>query len=164
MLLKGLRQEYPGYVHFKIFFRGDHRHIAKFVGLAVGGSFVGFSDIVDRVNGRTAFLKIDIEGYEYRILNDLIDFAEHISGCVIEFHDCDLHLDKIVDFVERFGLNLVHVHPNNHARVNEHGVPLSLELTFTRFGKCDDAPVSLPHPLDRPCKRTAKDIQLTLAD
>lgn len=155
--------DYRRYVDFKNFFRGDHEHIQKFVGLDIGGGFVGFSDIVARVNGRTAFLKIDIEGYEYRILDDLIDFEPHISGCVIEFHDCDLHLDKIIGFVARFGLNLVHVHPNNHGLVNEHGIPLALELTFSHFGKCAEAPVRLPHPLDRPCKRSAEDIQLSLA-
>lgn len=156
-------QDYRRYVDFKNFFSGDHQHIEKFVGLDIGGNFVGFSDVVSRINGRSAFLKIDIEGYEYRILTDLINFKSSVTGCVIEFHNCDLHLDRIIDFVEQFGLNLVHVHPNNHAYVNEHGVPLSLELTFSRFGKCVDEPVHLPHPLDSPCKRRAEDIQLSVA-
>lgn len=156
-------KHYRRYVDFKRFFRGDHKHIEKFVGLGIGGNFVGFSDIVSKVDGRTAFIKIDIEGYEYRILNDLVNFTPHISGCVIEFHDCDLHLDRIVDFVKRFGLNLVHVHPNNCALVNEHGIPLVMEMTFSRFGACIDAPVTLPHPLDRACTRKAQDIQLMLA-
>ena len=156
-------QDYRRYVDFKNFFRGDRQHIEKFVGLDIGGMFVGFSDVAARVNGRTAYLKIDIEGYEYRILEDLLAFEPQISGCVIEFHDCDLHLDKIQDFVERSSLKLVHVHANNHGWVNEAGIPLVLELTFSKFGECVDAPVRLPHPLDRINKRAAEDIELTIA-
>jgi len=38
---------------------------------------------------------MDIEGGEYRILDNLIKHQDKICGIVIEFHDIDLHLEKI---------------------------------------------------------------------
>ena len=64
------------------------------------------------------FFKIDIEGSEYRILSQLIKHSSHISGLVIEFHDCDLNLDKIINFVENFELQIVHIHVNNWNYIN----------------------------------------------
>ena len=59
------------------------------------------------------FLKIDIEGSEYRILDDLIRYQDKITGLVIEFHNIDLHIEKILNFLKNFKLNLVHIHGQN---------------------------------------------------
>ena len=42
---------------------------------------------IERINKKPIFLKIDIEGWEYRLLKDLITYSEVIEGLVIEFHD-----------------------------------------------------------------------------
>ena len=39
-------------------------------------------------------LKIDIEGSEYRILEDIISIKDSLNALIIEFHDIDLHKDK----------------------------------------------------------------------
>ena len=64
------------------------------------------------------FLKIDIEGSEYRILDQLIENQKKINGLVIEFHDCDLHFDRINRFIQSFELDLVHIHVNNYSYIN----------------------------------------------
>lgn len=96
------------------------------------------------------FLKIDIEGNEYRIIDDLLLNQKKIIGLVIEFHDCDLHMEKIIKFISSFNLNLVHIHGNNFAERDFNGDIVVLELTFSK----NPVPVSdicvLPNKLDMP--------------
>jgi hypothetical protein len=150
-------------IDYHRFFTGNHKHVKKFVGLDIGGEHVGFGDIVSRAAGRMSFFKIDIEGSEYRILDDLVALRTKISGLVIEFHDCDLNLDRITDFVERIGLPIVHVHANNYAPVDDKGLPLVLEITFSRFAELQTGTPNFPHPLDMANNRKAPEIILTTA-
>ena len=78
------------------------------------------------------FLKIDIEGHEYRILDDLLLNQKKIIGLVIEFHDCDLHLEKIIKFLNSFNLTLVHIHGNNYSVKELNRNPEAIELTFSK--------------------------------
>ena len=98
---------------------------------------------------KNIFLKIDIEGYEFRLLNEILENQEKIIGLAIEFHNCDLLSSKVYDFVERFKLNLIHIHPNNSAPVDKDGLPWVLELSFEKNPKVLDGINSLPHPLDQ---------------
>ena len=110
------------------------------------------------------FLKIDIEGSEYRILDDLINNENRITGLVIEFHDCDLHIDRIQSFVERFKLPLVHIHANNFAPTTEDtGLPLVLEITFSKNAKLG-ADCILPHKFDTPNNGDDPEIALKFSD
>ena len=77
------------------------------------------------------FLKIDIEGHEYRILDQIKKYSPSINGLVIEFHDCDLHNEKIKHFINNFELQLVHIHVNNYCLINPNNFPRVLELTFS---------------------------------
>ena len=54
------------------------------------------------------FIKIDIETSEYRILDELIENQEKFTGIAIEFHDVDLHLDKILKFITSLNMTLAH--------------------------------------------------------
>ena len=47
-------------------------------------------------------LKIDIEGYEYEILEQIIENQNDISGLLIEFHDPIYNLPKVIKFVQDF--------------------------------------------------------------
>ena len=57
------------------------------------------TSIFERIKSNKIFLKIDIEGSEYRILDDLIRYQDLIKGLVIEFHNIDLHMEKILNFI-----------------------------------------------------------------
>ena len=46
------------------------------------------------------FFKIDIEGSEYRILDDLVKNSKMISGIAIEFHTCDINMERIIKFIK----------------------------------------------------------------
>ena len=96
------------------------------------------------------FLKIDIEGGEYRILDDLLLNQKKIIGLVIEFHDCDLHREKILKFLRSFNLTLVHIHGNNFAERDLNNDITVLELTFSKNPvQVSDVNI-LPNKLDMP--------------
>tara|TARA_B100000886_G_scaffold322255_1_gene265121 strand:- start:1036 stop:1773 length:738 start_codon:yes stop_codon:yes gene_type:complete len=96
------------------------------------------------------FLKIDIEGGEYRILEDLLLNQKKIIGLVIEFHDHDLHREKILKFLNSFNLTLVHIHGNNFAGRDLNNDITTLELTFSKNPvQIGDINI-LPNKLDMP--------------
>jgi hypothetical protein len=78
------------------------------------------------------FFKIDIEGSEYRILDELISYQEKICGLIIEFHDIDLHREKIDNFIKKFNLTLTHIHPNNYGEHDQYMDPVVIEMTFEK--------------------------------
>ena len=106
------------------------------------------------------FLKIDIEGSEYRILNDIIQNQEKITGIVIEFHDFDYHRNVIYNFCSKLDLDLVHIHPNNYAPIDTDGDPTVIELTFERNPIAIGANPVFPHKLDMKNYSLEKDIEL----
>ena len=69
------------------------------------------------------FFKIDIEGSEYIILNDLVKFSKSISGLIIEFHDVPANLNMISKFIKEIDLDLCHIHANNWGGVDSNMVP-----------------------------------------
>ena len=118
-------------------------------------------------NKKNIFLKIDIEGSEYRILDQIIKYSFCLNALVIEFHDCDLHLQRIETFIDKFELQLVHLHVNNWSTLNEDNLPGSIELTFS----CKDFNQKnynknkiFPIELDRPCNKLYKDLPIEFYD
>ena len=113
---------------------------------------ISYNDLNKILNQETnnIFLKIDIEGHEYRILDDLLINQKKIVGLVIEFHDCDIHLEKITKFLSLFNLTLVHIHGNNFAETDLNGNIVILELTFSKNPTQVSDICVLPNKLDMP--------------
>lgn len=144
------------------FFSGKRQHFAKFVGLRTQGEFVAIGAVFERAAAAgmaRPFLKIDIEGGEYDLLDTLITKADQTAGLAIEFHECDTHIKAITDFVAAYPLTLVHIHGNNYKPVSASGIPETMELTFSS-SPGDGAEVRLPHPLDMPCHRARPEVRL----
>ena len=55
-----------------------------------------------------------------------------MTGLVIEFHDVDLHQEKILEFINNFNLELTHIHPNNFGLKDDNGDPKVIEMTFEK--------------------------------
>jgi len=98
---------------------------------SVEHNFINLKEIFKTWGGGNFFLKMDIEGNEYRVLDDIIQNQNNMLGLVIEFHDCDLMQNKINEFVENLSLDLVHIHVNNFCSIAKNDFPTVLELTFS---------------------------------
>jgi len=132
------------------FFKNEIRHIKQFVGIDYSLLHTSLSSIIDNVGDKNIFLKVDVEGSEYRFLDTLLDKQSQITGLVIEFHDCDIHSDLIEKFIKKTSLKLVHIHANNYAPVRlDSNLPLVLELTFSKNAPLEKKAI-LPHNLDMP--------------
>ena len=128
------------YFKYKNFFnKKDVVHLKKFI--APKNDFIfgvenkdktDLNEIFSKNLYKNIFLKIDIEGSEYRILDQIILHQNKINGVVIEFHSCDLHFDRIEKFINNFDLDLVHMHINNYSNINQLSNPDVIELTFCK--------------------------------
>ncbi|MDB9807365.1 hypothetical protein OAC03_05820 [Amylibacter sp.] len=151
------------FISYRKFFKGKHKHVKKFVGLnSLSETHCTFVDVLNETDSQNIFLKIDIEGSEYRFLDDIIANEKRISGMVLELHDCDIHLERIQNFIKKLSLKLVHVHANNYAPIRaSDGLPLVLELSFSKNCEKFCMP-SLPHKLDMPNSKKSAEIQLII--
>lgn len=123
---------------------------------------INYGDVLKIQNDiNNLFFKIDIEGSEYRILNELITIKNKITGLVIEFHDVDLHLSKIESFINNIELKLIHIHPNNFGGLDKFGNPTLLELTFEKKPTIINEINTLPNKFDMKNNPDADDINIT---
>ena len=140
--------------NYQNFFKWDVRHIEKFVGENPDSRYISLQEILDSIKPSEKariFFKIDIEGSEYRILDELLAHSSEIEGLVIEFHDVDLHTKTIEEFIKKFSLTLVHVHSNNCALIAKNGSPTAIECTLTSKPVGSSRDIKSPHDLDMPC-------------
>jgi len=158
------------YFEFKKFFDGRrNRHHRAYLTYSTWGTDLRTALGSDA--GASTFLKIDIEGSEYRVLADIIARQEAISGFVIEFHDVDLHIERISQFIMDAApwFYVEHLHINNYGAMAPNGLPSAIEMSFGRVDQaiprdCDAVPQ--PYPLvglDVPNNPAAADIAFTFA-
>jgi hypothetical protein len=78
------------------------------------------------------FLKMDIEGAEYRVLPDLLSYVDRVNLLAIEFHDTAPFRSKFTEQIKELQHNfyIVHLHGNNDGGVAKDGLPETLEITF----------------------------------
>ena len=149
------------------FFKGDKFHLKKLVGIDLSPNYLSLNTILNKLKIEKfshVFLKIDIEGWEYRLLDDLILHAGIIEGLAIEFHDADLHLNRIENFITKFPLSLVHTHINNYSPLNTNGVPIAIECSFTCEITNNQLVSKLPNILDMPNNPLIEDYNLFFFD
>jgi len=120
--------------NFKIFTSLDRVGFhSKFVSEHDDDGFKSVEQILSEVkSGKKVFIKIDIEGYEFRILKSVSLHADKISGMAIEFHDILNNYEKfsssITELLKDF--YITHVHANNYSFFNNIGFPNTWEITF----------------------------------
>ena len=148
----------------KFFSKNNINHIEQYVGLNTNDvNYCTFDEVLNKTKSNNIFLKIDIEGSEYRFLDRIIKNQNKFTGLAIEFHDCDIHLNKIKDFINNFNLRLIHAHANNYApiRLNDK-LPLALKLTFSKYSNISKIK-PLPNTLDMPNNRNKDEIELIIS-
>lgn len=122
------------YLRYKKFFDGQEAvHHQQKIGYA-NKTDTDLSSIINTIGSDHLFLKIDIEGAEYRILKQIAHAKARILGFVIEFHDVDILSEHISRFIERIKehFTVVHIHANNCGGIDEKCDPLVVEMTWMR--------------------------------
>lgn len=151
---------------YRVFEYQKYRSIfhQKFIGYPLGFGYLSLKQLFEQyVKDTPVFLKCDIEGWEYRILDEVLAYSHALSGLAIEFHDADLHRERITSFIERLPLTVVHIHPNNCGPIDGNRDPISIEMTFAKDPiPIDDKPYLLPHKLDNPNTTKVPDIKIAL--
>ena len=135
------------YLEFRAFFNEHAVLFMEKIGTSKGCD-TNLNEALERLADRPIFLKVDIEGYEYQILDEIIACNDHLSGLVIEFHAVSENKEKIEKFLSELELELIHIHPNNN-RLDEEGDPKAIELTFSNNPKRINDRFIHPHELDQ---------------
>ena len=123
-------------------------------------SYGDLKEIIKDIKSDSIFLKIDIEGFEYRILEEILFYQKKFTGIIIEFHDIDYHKDLIKNFINKLNLNLVHIHPNNNSLVDYNNDPTCVEITFEKKPVESEGAPNLPNELDMKNDPKKKDVLL----
>jgi hypothetical protein len=160
ILLKSIKT----YLSYISFFQDEVKHIEKNVGLDLAGS-ITMDNVFKETDSNKIFLKIDIEGGEYRLLDSIIENQNRLTGMVMEFHDCDLHIALIENFLSKFSLSLVNIHANNCGPIDDKtGIPVSLELSFSSQAVASNEFCSYPNSIDQTNNPFEDEIILNFSD
>jgi hypothetical protein len=119
------------FFEYRKFFSHPNHHFKIKIGTKNNNREITISSILEKYkNYKKIILKIDIEGDEYRILNDIKKNEKLINCLLIEFHNVNKKFKTIENFIKRNNfLKLIHIHGNNYGQfVNN--MPESLEMTF----------------------------------
>lgn len=84
----------------------SNKHIASPIGYDCNSGVSLESAISISGIKKNFFLKVDIEGWEYRILDQIIENSHLMTGIAIEFHDTDIHFPLIENFVNNVSANM----------------------------------------------------------
>ena len=146
------------WIDYLLFFQSDKVHFRQRVWRDRQDDSITIDDAFDRlpVNCQV-FVKMDIEGSEYRVLDDLLKHSGNVVALAIEFHDVDIVAERFNSLVEQIKRDfyIVHIHGNNMGGVAPFNFPIAPEITFLnkRFFNSVPQPTGLKYPvegLDRP--------------
>jgi len=130
-----------------------------FIGGSTKENFISLDDWVMRSTGDENFdlmLQMDIEGYEYEVLNSISDkLLSRFRIIVVEFHKLDRPNKKNIRAFNRIlkTHSCLHIHPNNYygtVQLRDLSVPRIMEFTFLRKDRVVSSGYQniFPHPLD----------------
>lgn len=131
---------------------------------------VSFDRAMSAINASNVFVKMDIEGGEWELIQHLCSNHQQITGMVIEFHDVgrlrEWFTNSVLQLQQYFGL--VHVHGNNTCFQCDDGLPSVIELSFSHQRFLQDMSITrsslyLPE-LDRPNHPDIPDFDMEFVD
>ncbi|MDR2343045.1 MAG: hypothetical protein LBD86_00760 [Spirochaetaceae bacterium] len=167
--ISGIRQ---GLNRLYGYFQEKHgRHfIPKYLGDSDSGEYISFDKIFRELPGAgklSVFIKMDIEGDEYKALPHLTPYFDKINGMVIEFHGLNFP-GKFEEITELLLNNyyVAHIHANNAGgHIIDSTLPMVLEITFMHKNMLSGSvrPSTAKYPLeglDFPNIKTLDDVVL----
>ena len=93
---------------------------------------ISFTDSFEEFTNLKPMVKIDIEGSEWAIFEQLISKTEEIQCLMMELHVDDDWTESHIETLKKlFGkMLLVHIHANNYSSLDSNGIPKALEITL----------------------------------
>lgn len=107
-------------------------HHQKFIGTQASETTADICEVLDAIPAnKKVFLKIDIEGAEYDVLDAALTRSERLTGIAAEYHDVGTDA-RCFPQIERLqnDFYISHLHVNNAGGVDENSIPPLLEATF----------------------------------
>lgn len=92
---------------------------------------ISFNDLPDN----SIYIKMDIEGSEYQILEDVIKHKSKINGLVVEFHGIGTKWNSFNSLILKLSndFSIIHVHANNCCGYfNDTQIPNVVEISFMK--------------------------------
>jgi len=117
-----IRQEY------RDFFQGDRRHYLEYIGKD------NFASALERIGVDQVFIKMDIEGAEYGLIDIILEHRNRITGIAMEWHSCTNRNQRWAAEVKKLNqyYAITHMHGNNHVSQDSDGIFGCMELTHLR--------------------------------
>lgn len=146
------------WIDYLLFFRVDRIHFKQRIWRDHQDNSATVADAFGRLPAQCqVFVKMDIEGSEYRVLEDLLRHSGTIVAMAIEFHDVDIVSGLFNSLIEKAkrDFHIVHIHGNNMGGIAPFNFPIAPEITFLnkRFYNSAPSPSRSRYPipgLDRP--------------
>lgn len=129
-----LQDSYKKYSSYKNFFQGKNTHFEERVFNRIEQPYdADIGKIFSRVaEKKSCIVKMDIEGGEYRVIDQLLKHESLITLLIIEFHDIEPLRETFNKNINSICQNfaIAHIHGNNSAGLAYDGLPDVLEITF----------------------------------
>tara|TARA_B100000575_G_scaffold116008_1_gene92291 strand:- start:893 stop:1675 length:783 start_codon:yes stop_codon:yes gene_type:complete len=118
------------FFQYLIFFRGKNKHYHKKI-VSKKTNKNNQVTITDAIgDNKDIVLKIDIEGDEYKVLDEVNKNFRKLNLVILEFHDLQNNLKKIKNFIDKTKFKNIHINANNYGMVDKRGIPQVIEMTF----------------------------------
>lgn len=128
------------------------------------GHVSSFSEQLRRLKltDKKVFIKMDIEGAEFEVLDSILDYSNNITGIVLELHIHLSNAEKTLGILSSLDRNfvLIHLHGNNFSleyfktKYAKNHIPCALELTYINKNLLSSYKISEnqkhPNPIDQP--------------
>ena len=133
---KNLRLSFRALFVYDLFFRRNNvvHYLNKIVKESNSSTEANFFDTLEKTSSNNIFLKIDIEGSEYQILDQILASKDRLTSLVIEFHSIDLFYKQFMSFINgmtsEFYINSINI--NNFANFSKNSFPKVLEISMSK--------------------------------
>ncbi len=142
------------YIDYFLFFRNPHRHIKKRVSSETEALDINLQQIFDLTESPDSecnvFLKMDIEGSEYEVISNIVQYQHRIRCMAAEFHNLDKSPDdfnKAIQALTQY-FYIVHIHGNNCGGYRDN-FPATVEITFINSSLLGQPPLPSTHQYPR---------------
>ncbi|WP_440054977.1 FkbM family methyltransferase [Pseudoalteromonas sp. T1lg65] len=141
-------------VQFYAFFRGKNQFFTKKISDRNAGQEITLHQLIKNTahENDKIFLKMDIEGAEYLVIDDLCKHADKIQTIAAEFHHLDTQTENFNAAIEKLKAHfqIVHIHGNNYGKLcPRNNFPETIELTLVNKSQLSEAlPSSMQYPIE----------------